>query len=154
MRFGVDAYLVAAVMDRESLCGEALSPKGPEGTGDSGNGLGLMQIDRRHHGDFVAELLPNGLPAWTDASRNIEYGTRLLRDNILAFNGNEALAVGAYNAGVAGIRRALRKAGLPSEYEAQQAVADSVTTGGNYVTDVFGRRKRFRRIHQTARGIA
>lgn len=31
---GVDVYLILAVMDRESLGGDALSPQGPHGTGD------------------------------------------------------------------------------------------------------------------------
>lgn len=47
------ACLGYGLMDRESLCGLLLSPKGPAGTGDGGHGHGLFQLDDRTHGAFI-----------------------------------------------------------------------------------------------------
>lgn len=45
-RFDVPPALLAAVASRESRCGHALKP---DGTGDNGNGFGIMQVDKRFH---------------------------------------------------------------------------------------------------------
>src|SRR5215472_16710163 len=74
----MDRYLIWAVMDRESLCGDALFPKGsPQGVGDGGHGRGLMQIDDRAHISFCEDI-----SLWGDAYQNILYGATLLRTNI------------------------------------------------------------------------
>jgi soluble lytic murein transglycosylase-like protein len=45
-RFDVPPALLAAIASRESRCGHVLSP---DGTGDNGNGFGIMQVDKRFH---------------------------------------------------------------------------------------------------------
>src|SRR5262245_20197887 len=42
----VPPALLAAIASRESRCGHVLAP---DGTGDNGNGFGIMQVDKRHH---------------------------------------------------------------------------------------------------------
>ena len=50
----ISPFIIAAILDRESRFGDALTPKGPSGTGDGGHGRGLMQIDDRFHQTFIA----------------------------------------------------------------------------------------------------
>jgi membrane-bound lytic murein transglycosylase MltF len=45
-KFDVPPALLAAIASRESRCGHVLSP---DGTGDNGNGFGIMQVDKRFH---------------------------------------------------------------------------------------------------------
>jgi hypothetical protein len=52
--YRLDPLVLAAIVERESRGGEALSPPGPAGVGDGGHGRGLMQIDDRWHGLFVS----------------------------------------------------------------------------------------------------
>ncbi len=44
--FDLPPALLAAIASRESRCGNALAP---DGTGDKGNGFGIMQVDKRFH---------------------------------------------------------------------------------------------------------
>ena len=44
--FDVPPALLAAIASRESRCGNALTA---DGTGDQGNGFGIMQVDKRFH---------------------------------------------------------------------------------------------------------
>jgi soluble lytic murein transglycosylase-like protein len=139
-RYGVDPYLLAAICDRESLGGEALKPKGPKGTGDGGHGLGLMQIDRRYHPDFAGRSAPTGLSLWCIPEWNIAYAASLLAEDLHAFGGDELRAVAAYNAGRAHVTRACAHLTRPFIPEALLAAVDSITTGGDYVSDVLSRR--------------
>ena len=121
---GMDTNLLAAIMDRESLCGDALTPKGPQGTGDHGFGCGLMQIDRRFHPifcEFVSQ--------WGDPYQNILYGASLLRGYIRKL-GSQERGVCAYNAGPTKVSN--------SGFTAV-ADLDTLTTGKNYVSDVLHR---------------
>jgi soluble lytic murein transglycosylase-like protein len=69
----IDAFLLCAIMERESGSGIYLTPPGPGGTGDSGNGFGLMQIDRRSHAQWL------NANNWQDPETNITYGAEILR---------------------------------------------------------------------------
>lgn len=153
----VDPMLLAAICDRESLGGEALTPRGPEGTGDSearkghhlagpdglpgdgrgGWGRGLMQVD---FGAFPAFCAGNG---WVDPAKNIAFGAGVLARALAAFNGEEACAVAAYNAGVRRVREAVSVLTQPVDPKALLAACDSVTTGLNYASDVLKRRDSF-----------
>ncbi len=119
---GIPLHLLLAIASRESRMGLALSA---DGTGDHGNGIGIMQIDKRHHPTFTNSHNP------LDHQSNIAYGAQYLAHIIKEFNGNISQAVAAYNAGPFKVRSAVY-AGLPP---------DSVTTGGDYSTDVFSRKE-------------
>lgn len=148
-KHGVDHLLLLAIIDRESLCGQMLTPVGPGGVGDGGNGLGLMQIDKRHHLLFCKEKLPDGKFAWADPARNIDYGASLLGDNLRHFEKDpdpEVWAVAAYNASLKRVEQVRSLIKEPADYETKVKAADLVTTHKNYVTDCLGRRDRFRRL--------
>lgn len=124
---GVDPVLLAAIMDRETNGGDAkgYEPRGsPAGTGDGGHGRGLMQIDDRAHAAFCSGDL------WRRSDFNVLYGAHVLKEALYAFSGRELPALCAYNAGAVRVRRAMGAGRTP----------DSVTTGGDYGTDVLSRR--------------
>lgn len=126
--FGVSATLLAAICDRESSGGQSLTPPKPSGTGDSGHGRGLMQIDDRSHSGFLTGKFPDGSPLWANAAFNIHYGAWLL-GHYYQRAGSWPVAIAAYNAGLA---KAL-EAKNPND----------VTTGRNYVSDVLHRQASF-----------
>jgi hypothetical protein len=145
-------WLLASVLDRESLGGEALTPKGPAGTGDFGHGRGLMQIDDRAHAAFLQEVLDDGTPAWAHPAHNILYGAGVLREALnyfskpfLALPESVAYAAGiaAYNCGPSNVRRALLEVPAFSAEVRYLAAVDSRTTGRNYSADVLRRRAAF-----------
>lgn len=88
-REGVDALLIAAVIETEShFRASAISPRGA---------VGLMQVLPSTAGDSVERLL--------DPAINIEHGTRYLRRLLERYEGDLELALAAYNAGPANVRR-------------------------------------------------
>ena len=121
-RYGLPLVLLLAIASRESRMGLALAP---DGTGDHGNGIGIMQIDKRHHPNFTDRHSP------FDHQANIDYGAQYLAKLLQQFNGNTDRAVAAYNAGPNKVRTAIY-AGLPP---------DSVTTGRDYSRDVLQRKQ-------------
>lgn len=142
-QFGIDPYLLAAVCDRESLGGEALTPKGPGGLGDNGHAHGLMAIDDRSWAQWLATH------PWWEPECNISKGAEILAANVARFEVGffyDALfaAVAAYNAGPGNVRAALAHApkGLPP-LELRRVI-DSRTAHGNYATDCFHRWESFR----------
>jgi soluble lytic murein transglycosylase-like protein len=132
-RHGIDPALLAGICWRESRGGDALTPKGPGGTGDCGHGRGLCQIDDRFHHDFIERLLPSGEHAWKDPASNIDYAAEVLKGFIEHFKGDERLAVAAYNAGAKGVARAIAAGHSP----------DMATTGHDYSTAVLAYRTTF-----------
>lgn len=158
-KYALDAYLLAAIMDRESLCGRALTPEGPTGTGDNGNGLGLMQIDAREWPDFAAQRMPDGSLAWQDPARNIAKGASVLLSGFALAGSHfrprnlheageygdalEMIAVAAYNAGFHRVFSAVMETTMPCGLESVLQACDRCTTGGDYATDVLRRRERF-----------
>src|SRR6478672_4294627 len=91
-KHGVDPMLLAAICDRESDGGRALKPPGPGGTGDNGHGRGLMQVDDRSWGPWLASH------DWTDPFINIEMGAAIFAAAFARFRTIPA-ALAAYNAG-------------------------------------------------------
>ena len=86
----VDPALLAALIDVESgFEPTAMSPKGA---------MGLMQLIPMTASQY-------GLREPYDPSKNIEAGTRFLRDLLSLHNGNIALALAAYNAGQGSVSR-------------------------------------------------
>ena len=126
-RYGLPMVLLLAIASRESRMGLALSP---DGTGDHGNGIGIMQIDRRYHPGFTDRHSP------FDHQANIDYGAQYLAKLFQQFNRNTDRAVAAYNAGPNKVRTAIY-AGLPP---------DSVTTGGDYSQDALARKQLIKQL--------
>lgn len=141
--YDLDPVILAALMDRESLGGDALMPQGAGGTGDDGHGLGLMQIDRRYHETFVNAICAGSNELlWRDPAFNVLYGGQLLRSNLSRSSENYHVAVAGYNAGLSRILGAMANEpniGLSAE------LLDQFTTGKNYVSDVFRRAEIFKR---------
>ena len=115
-------------MDRESGAGLYLVPPGPAGTGDSGHGRGLMQLDDR---TWEAWLEEND---WTDPATNILKGASILDTYLGQLGQNVAAAVAAYNCGPGRIARL-----LATMSDAGAAQFDRYTTGHNYTSDVLAR---------------
>lgn len=129
---GVDAYLLAAVCQRESGGQTQI-------VGEDGHGYGLMQIDDRYHREFVAS------GDWKDPRKNILKGAEILAAAIKEFSGDadaEFLGTCRYNASLKRIQGALEKAN--ADKISRRMAADSVTTGKDYGTAVHARRKSFK----------
>ena len=110
------AFLLFAVGSRETNLRNIL--------GDGGHGVGIWQRDDRSF------KFPGGKDWYLLHPRQqAEDAADLLNANYRAL-GSWRDAVSAYNAGVGGVRRVIKK-GLP---------ADAATTGGDYSSDVFARR--------------
>ena len=137
--FGVDPFLMAAIMDRESLGGNALKPLGPGGVGDGGHGRGLYQIDDRSHASFCAARFDSGGTLWADPLFNAAYAFRLFAKNLKECNGDTLTAIAGYNAGIG---RAIT-AGKNPDARQRQLDLDKITTGGDYVSDVLDRVEEF-----------
>ncbi|XP_019647392.1 PREDICTED: lysozyme g-like [Branchiostoma belcheri] len=117
----MDAAVIAAIISRESRAGAALAA---DGTGDHGNGYGLMQVDYRYH-------TPVGGPYSTE---HIKQGTQILIDTINCvkrnhpnWDNNMTLkgGISGYNAGCGNVQ--------------SYAGMDIGTTGGDYANDVVAR---------------
>lgn len=109
---GLEAGLVEAVIGKESAghpC--AVSPKGAQG---------LMQL-------MPATALEMEVADPFDPKQNIDGGTRLLKQLLTKYNGDVALALGAYNAGSG---RVDREGGVPQ-------IPETI----NYVSDILNRFK-------------
>lgn len=120
--YNVPVSLLLAIASRESHMGLALDGNW---TGDNGNGIGIMQIDRRYHSDFTSSH------ANSDHRANIHYGSKFLADLIRKFGGKLSPAVAAYNAGYSKVRNTV-SAGVDPNL---------VTTGQNYASDVLRRKE-------------
>lgn len=112
-----------------------------------GWGRGAMQLDYADptNADFLAKKMPDGSWAWQDAGENITAGAAKLEELVRIFHGDEWLAAAGYNAGAAHVQTALLSLSSPANERQRHAVADGLTTGGNYASDVIGRRELFRR---------
>lgn len=141
--YGLDPYLLAAVCDRESLGGEALTPKGPRGVGDEGHGRGLMQIDDRWHKGFIRAEFDDRVPLWTDPFFVFGYAARLLRRLLNRFDQDVGAALCAYNAGEDDAIAVLKL--MPPEATSAERIQrfSQRTTQKNYCSDVLRRRDGF-----------
>ena len=162
----LDYLLLAAICSRESGFGRYLTPPGPGGTGDSGHGHGLMQIDDRTWGVWLASH------DWPSPYTNITKGAQLLVSNMAFFNAptpvpglSDGHLVHCYPhaAQVRGVEPGFYTEPRPvldSQTRLMMAVAsyntgignvlvskavgvniDWTTAGGNYSQDVFNRMK-------------
>jgi Transglycosylase SLT domain len=129
---------VAGILSRESRFGLILDE---DLKGDAGHGHGLMQIDDRSFGDWLASN------DWTDPATNIEKGVQVLAGKYNYLNGQGLLndldeaaavqaAIAAYNCGEGNVAKVLR-AGDD---------IDSRTAGHDYSADVLARATQFKEI--------
>jgi soluble lytic murein transglycosylase len=131
----VDAALIAAVIYQESKFRDQTSHAGARG---------LMQITPAT-AHFIAHRSGGVRFSQADLATpqiNIAYGTYYLRYLIDHYNGNETLAVAAYNAGQTNVDRWLRQAGGPSSFDADSDIPFPETRG--YVHGVSKRRDDYR----------
>lgn len=119
-RTGIDRNLLLAIASRESNMGLALDSNW---LGDNGNGIGLMQVDRRWHPSYATTYSPQ------DTTANVRKGAQILQDYLYHFDGNQRYALAAYNAGPGNVEKAL----------AQGLDPDAYTTGKDYSRDVLQR---------------
>jgi len=140
----LDAALIAAVIYEESRFRDQTSRAGARG---------LMQITpdtarfiAGHSGGtrFVQEDL--AIP-----QINIAYGSYFIRYLIDHYEGNEVLAVAAYNAGQANVDGWVRGAGGPSAFDAVRDIPFPETRA--YVSNVFERRGEYREHYAKDLGL-
>lgn len=127
-KYGIHPALLMAVMDRETGDPKKIGLGAKNILGDAGHGHGLMQIDDRSHAAWLNSH------DWRNAKQNIDYGASVLASSIKSLGGNVHAGLAGYNGGPGRVAAAL-KAGRS---------ADSVTTGGNYGSDVWRRYQWFK----------
>jgi len=110
---GVDPFVIAAIGQRESRWGLALDANG---LGDSGHGHGIMQIDDRTWGSWLASN------DWADPYVNVRKGAEIMGQNLDYFagkglTGNELIAAAAagYNHGPGAVWRNVVATGNPDD---------------------------------------
>ena len=135
-RHRVSPALLLAIMDRETGDPHRIGFGGRDPAVSNGSDFGLMQINRAAHPDFFAHH------DWRDPAANIDYGAGVIAADLRHYDGDVTRAAAAYNAGPGNVDRAL----------AAGHSADSVTTGGDYGSDVARRYEHFRRVLGRGKG--
>lgn len=132
---GLDAALIAAVIYEESRFRDQTSHAGARG---------LMQITP-DTADFIAHR-SGGVrfkqEDLADPQINISYGTYYLRYLVDHYDGDEMLAVAAYNAGQGNVDRWVRKAGGREQFDPGTHIPFPETSA--YVANVRERREQYR----------
>jgi len=132
---GVDASLIAAVIYEESKFRDQTSHAGARG---------LMQITPRTAA-FIAHRSGGVKFEQGDLATpqiNIAYGTYYLRYLIDRYDGNDALAVAAYNAGETNVDRWVRAAGGPEGFDIDDDIPFPETR--HYVHGVLDHQRDYR----------
>uniref|UniRef100_UPI001CC961A4 transglycosylase SLT domain-containing protein n=1 Tax=Hyalangium versicolor TaxID=2861190 RepID=UPI001CC961A4 len=133
---GVDALLLAAVLEQESNFGATLTPPGPAGKGDKGHGHGVGQIDDRTWGAWIASS------RWWDFETNATKAGRILADALKAMGGNVRAGVSAYNGGAGRVKAALAAGKDPG------SVTTHTPSGESYPDGVLRRLERLKKAAQ------
>jgi soluble lytic murein transglycosylase len=141
---GLDPALIAAVIYQESKFRDRTSSAGAKG---------LMQL-LPGTAEFIAhksggtrfELQDLGTP-----QINIAYGSWYLRYLIERYDGNETLAVAAYNAGEDNVDRWVSRAGGPTSFDPTADIPFPETRA--YVAGVMSKRKAYRKHYAKELGL-
>jgi soluble lytic murein transglycosylase len=140
----LDPALIAAMIYQESKFQDRTSSAGAKG---------LMQIlpgtahfIARKSGGTAFELRDLGTP-----QINIAYGTWYLRYLIQRYDGNETLAVAAYNAGENNVDRWVKRAGGDHSFDPKSDIPFPETRG--YVASVMHHRKLYRDKYRHELGL-
>jgi soluble lytic murein transglycosylase len=131
----LDPALIAAVIYEESRFRDQTSRAGARG---------LMQITPQT-ADAIAKHSGGIRFKQSDLSEpqiNISYGAYYLRLLIDRYEGNETLAIAAYNAGSGNVDRWVAKAGGPGEFKSAEHIPFPETRA--YVENVMDRRQDYR----------
>jgi soluble lytic murein transglycosylase len=141
---GLDPALIAAVIYQESKFRDRTSSAGAKG---------LMQLlpgtaefIAHKSGGTAFELQDLGTP-----QINIAYGSWYLRYLIGRYNGNEVLAVAAYNAGADNVDKWVAKAGGPASFDANRDIPFPETRA--YVQGVLSKRTAYRKNYPKELGL-
>ena len=141
---GLDPALIAAVIHEESRFQARTSPAGAEG---------LMQITPETAG-FIADrsgATRFELGDLADPQINIAYGSFYLRYLIDRYEGDEPLAIAAYNAGATNVDRWIVAAGGQDEFVVDEHIRFPETL--EYVEDVEERRAEYREHYAEELGL-
>ena len=145
---GFEPALVAAIMDRESLGGEALNPPTRLGVGDFTHGKGLMQIDDRSHAQFCESI-----ETWGNALLNVMKGCEVMSWARGLCKGHLPGIPAIYNAGWARQHNGVTTPWIRELYAAnptpEPISLDKYTTGNDYCTDVLSRYERLKKVQFT-----
>jgi peptidoglycan lytic transglycosylase len=141
---GLDPALIAAVIYQETKFRDRTSSAGAKG---------LMQL-MPGTAEFIAhksggtsfELEDLGTP-----QINIAYGSWYLRYLIGHYNGNQVLAIAAYNAGEDNVDRWVSHAGGPASFDVATDIPFPETRA--YVQGVFDKRAAYRRSYSKELGL-
>ncbi len=132
---GVDPFLIAAIGQRESRWGLALDA---EYRGDGGHGHGIMQIDDRTWGSWLAGN------EWWDPYVNVRKGAEILASNLSYFEGKGlsgdalvAAASAAYNRGPGNVWASIRDGSSPDVGTANGDYGSSVLAMANAYASGF-----------------
>ena len=119
--FDVPPALLAAIASRESRCGNVLAA---DGTGDHGNGFGIMQVDKRFHQVVGGPRSQAHINQATDILVNFR---QQVQKKHPSWADEDVLkgALVAYNSGLRNVQTIARM--------------DSGTTGNDYGADVMAR---------------
>ncbi len=140
----IDPALIAAVIYEESRFHDQTSHAGARG---------LMQITP-DTADFIARRSGGVLFEQSDLATpqiNISYGAWYLRYLIDHYEGNETLAIAAYNAGLANVDRWVETAGGPRQFDSARHIPFPETRA--YVENVEERRGQYRDHYGEALGL-
>ena len=141
---GLDPSLIAGVIYEESKFRDQTSHAGARG---------LMQITPGT-ARFIAR--DSGGSAFVEGDLatpqiNIAYGSYYLRYLLRRYDGNETLAVAAYNAGETNVSSWVRRAGGPGEFDSSRDIPFKETR--DYVRDVLQRRSEYRERYARELGL-
>lgn len=141
---GLDPALVAAIIYEESRFRDQTSHAGARG---------LMQITP-DTADFIARDSGGTEFEHADLATpqvNISYGAYYLRYLLERYDGNETLAIAAYNAGETNVNRWVERAGGTDGFDVQDDIPFPETR--HYVDNVQERRSEYREHYEQELGL-
>jgi soluble lytic murein transglycosylase len=140
----LDPALIAAVIYQESKFRDRTSSAGAKG---------LMQL-LPSTAEFIAHKSGGTRFELRDLATpqiNIAYGSWYLRYLITRYNGNQVLAIAAYNAGADNVDRWVRNAGGADNFDAARDIPFPETRA--YVQGVFSKRKAYAHTYAKELGL-